>query len=291
MSADSSAHRVVLFTFIQSHIANKAEETLQNLIENSPYWTRVRLAIYALNQTGYSRMIKLFGVNSGKVNLSNEYEFERRYKDRTFSAVVYPNGTIEAKVDGVEVKGVDACNTLDKLGVYFKVKSSSQTRRLLNWIIQDNDYSWRISNYQPIAQTTVKPPQKKLDEDEEFPSKPGKDGNTNLTNTEREVIGQGRIGQDKFRSDLINYWKSCAITGCKIIEILKASHIKPWRDSTNIERLDLYNGILLIPNLDSAFDSGLISFEDNGKIMISNRLSKAEAAMLGHSSSDEAFTS
>ena len=58
--------------------------------------------------------------------------------------------------------------------------------------------------------------------------------------------------------------------------MLVASHIKPWRVATDLERLDPYNGLLLIPNLDKAFDSGLISFDDKGKILISNALSDPE---------------
>jgi putative restriction endonuclease len=56
-----------------------------------------------------------------------------------------------------------------------------------------------------------------------------------------------------------------------------ASHIKPWRKSTNHERLDPYNGLLLLPNLDKAFDLGYISFEDTGRIMISGALEDEEA--------------
>ena len=66
----------------------------------------------------------------------------------------------------------------------------------------------------------------------------------------------------------------CSVTGYKTIEVLRASHIKPWRFSSNLERLDPYNGLLLLPNLDVLFDFGLISFEDNGQILISNLLAK-----------------
>jgi hypothetical protein len=103
----------------------------------------------------------------------------------------------------------------------------------------------------------------------------------NLAKTERETVVQSRVGQGKFRSDLINYWISCAVTGCEVVEVLRASHIKPWRECTNAERLDIFNGLLLIPNLDNAFDSGLISFEDDGKIKISKQLSRADSAVLG----------
>lgn len=102
-----------------------------------------------------------------------------------------------------------------------------------------------------------------------------------LSKTEREAIVQSRIGQGIFRSDLRHYWgEKCAVTGCKLIKILKASHIKPWSQSNNTERLDLYNGLLLIPNLDSVFDKGYISFDDEGKIIISNLLSEDDRIKL-----------
>jgi len=102
-----------------------------------------------------------------------------------------------------------------------------------------------------------------------------------LPGTEREAVVRSRMGQGRFRAALIHYWNGCAVTGCKVIHILRASHIKPWRVSSNDERLDLYNGLLLIPNVDGAFDGGLISFADDGKIMISRRLSRTEANILG----------
>jgi hypothetical protein len=102
-----------------------------------------------------------------------------------------------------------------------------------------------------------------------------------LPETERNAIIRSRIGQGEFRTKLIEYWKKCAITGCEQINILKASHIKPWRSSNNIERLDKFNGLLLVPNLDSAFDKGLISFKNDGKIIISNLLDQNNRNKLG----------
>lgn len=95
--------------------------------------------------------------------------------------------------------------------------------------------------------------------------------------TEKENLIKCRIGQGKFRDQLIEYWKSCSITGFKNIDLLIASHIKPWRDSSDIERLDVYNGLLLTPNLDKLFDKGYISFKDNGEILISKDLTDYEA--------------
>ena len=95
----------------------------------------------------------------------------------------------------------------------------------------------------------------------------------NLSTTEKETITKSRIGQGQFRQSLIDYWSSCAITGCEEQRLLRASHIKPWAKSTATERLSLYNGLLLSPTLDVCFDSGLISFDDLGNIIISNKLS------------------
>lgn len=91
--------------------------------------------------------------------------------------------------------------------------------------------------------------------------------------TERDAIVKARVGQGKFRMNLIDYWSKCAVSGCTEISLLRASHIKPWSKSSVTERLSLYNGLLLSPTLDACFDSGWVSFDDNGKILISPRLS------------------
>lgn len=80
-----------------------------------------------------------------------------------------------------------------------------------------------------------------------------------------------RRGQGKFRSDLFQIWgNACAVTGLTQSELLIASHVKPWEKSSNRERLDPENGLLLIANLDALFDSGLITFGTNGRMQISS---------------------
>lgn len=105
--------------------------------------------------------------------------------------------------------------------------------------------------------------------------------NPNLCDTEKQQLIKARIGQGAFRESLITMWSKCCATGCDYVHILRASHIKPWRDSTNEERLDKFNGLLLSPNLDALFDKGLISFSDNGKILISEHLSESAWIALG----------
>lgn len=100
--------------------------------------------------------------------------------------------------------------------------------------------------------------------------------------TERRAVIAARIGQGKFRKDLIRYWKACALTGIKEPLLLRASHIRPWRESNNRERLDPYNGLLLAAHLDLAFDSGLISFSDSG-VLLKSKVFR-DAAAIGISS-------
>ena len=94
----------------------------------------------------------------------------------------------------------------------------------------------------------------------------------NLNETERRNLVKSRIGQGIFRQRLLAHWKQCAVTGFGDTGLLVASHIKPWRVSNNFERLDGFNGLLLTPNLDKAFDAGLITFDSGGRVIVSPRL-------------------
>jgi hypothetical protein len=91
-----------------------------------------------------------------------------------------------------------------------------------------------------------------------------------LPETEREQVVKSRLGQGHFREGLMAQWDGkCAVTGVDHPSLLVASHIKPWRISTNSERLNPFNGLLLIPQYDRLFDRGLVTFERNGAIRIS----------------------
>jgi len=98
-----------------------------------------------------------------------------------------------------------------------------------------------------------------------------------LRETDREQLTKTRVGQNYFRKNLIKIWGKCSVTGVENLEFLHASHIKPWRDSDNEERLNPYNGLLLNPALDTAFDKGFIGFAPTGKIIISNHLTREDA--------------
>ena len=85
--------------------------------------------------------------------------------------------------------------------------------------------------------------------------------------TEAERLVVQRIGQDIFRARLIDYWQGrCPLTGITDLALLRASHIIPWADCTSdAERLDVHNGLLLSALWDAAFDRGLVTFDDAGQ--------------------------
>lgn len=99
--------------------------------------------------------------------------------------------------------------------------------------------------------------------------------------TEVERLVVQRVGQDVFRDGLLDYWEgACAITWLAVPRLLRSSHIKPWADCyEDSERLDVFNGLLLAPHLDAAFDQGFITVEDDGAVRVSDALD-AEARVL-----------
>ncbi len=102
-----------------------------------------------------------------------------------------------------------------------------------------------------------------------------------LSITEREAIVKARVGQGIYRDKLLaKYDKTCIITGVRIPQVLIASHIKPWAVSTNGERVSEDNGFLLSATYDRLFDQGLISFENNGRLLLSNMITDENAARL-----------
>jgi putative restriction endonuclease len=100
--------------------------------------------------------------------------------------------------------------------------------------------------------------------------------------TEAERLVIQRVGQGIFRQSLMEYWGGrCPLTGIDQPELLRASHIKPWAEcETDAKRLDVHNGLLLAAHLDAAFDAFLISFSDEGALLVSPRLGETERKVL-----------
>ncbi len=95
----------------------------------------------------------------------------------------------------------------------------------------------------------------------------------NLHGEEKNAFIKVRVNQGIFRKKLLDKYKCCCLCKVENSYFLIASHIKPWVDSEPEEKLDDNNGFLLCPNHDTLFDGGFISFDDNGKILISDDVS------------------
>jgi hypothetical protein len=85
--------------------------------------------------------------------------------------------------------------------------------------------------------------------------------------TERDALTKARLGQGLFRQRVAELEPVCRVTGLERQEFLVASHIKPWRDCDNRERLSGSNGLLLSPHIDKLFDRHWISFDSGGQLI------------------------
>ena len=101
--------------------------------------------------------------------------------------------------------------------------------------------------------------------------------------TEAERLVVQRVGQNLFRAALLDYWQGrCGVSGLAVPVLLRASHIKPWAAcSSDDERLDVFNGLLLAPHIDALFDGGWISFSDDGCVLISPALPESAQDYFG----------
>jgi putative restriction endonuclease len=103
----------------------------------------------------------------------------------------------------------------------------------------------------------------------------------NTTEIERLVVQ--RVGQQIFREALLDFWQGrCPVTGLAIPGLLRASHIKPWAVcNDDNERLDVYNGLLLAPQVDALFDGGWVTFQRTGFMLVSDELDDRALSTLG----------
>ncbi len=106
---------------------------------------------------------------------------------------------------------------------------------------------------------------------------------TGIIGTEVERLVRQRVGQNKFREAMLVYWGgACAVTGIAVPEVLRASHAIPWAECTSdAERLDVFNGFLLNANLDALFDRFLISFDEEGYLIVAPALTNVDLKLLG----------
>lgn len=98
------------------------------------------------------------------------------------------------------------------------------------------------------------------------------EGRTDIGAVKKTQLVQARRGQGVFKANVRLNEKGCRLTGVTDLLHLRASHIKPWKDSNDIEKLSGCNGLLLAPHIDHLFDRGLISFTSLGEVKISPKL-------------------
>ena len=191
------------------------------------------------------------------------------------------------------------CNQLNKrsgrtTGKYFKVCSNS-IEELEKWSLDEYrreltlcrtckkrglpvEQLTGIQNFQAASALSLKSDIDELEECLASKTDPEK-------RTEIETLIKARLGQGNFRQKLLNLYPSCPLTGLDVQSLLIASHIKPWSKCNNEERLDPSNGLMLAPNIDALFDSGLITFETDGTIKISPKIDPENQKRLGISPS------
>lgn len=156
--------------------------------------------------------------------------------------------------DGVGMQGVYLTNLPESLAFAIVDLIGAEARTLV--------MGFRVSEPSPAKSSVVH-----LLWEEHLISQIRKDDQ--ITDTEKESVVMARRGQGLFKQRVMARERACRITGVTKEEHLRASHCKPWRDSSNEERLDGENGLLLTPTMDHLFDRGFIGFEGNGNLLIS----------------------
>lgn len=142
--------------------------------------------------------------------------------------------------------------------------------RFGDWL-WDNDYTIKDCNIVNRARKEL------IDEattiEEEF-------SKLHLLGTDKAALIKQRINQGIFRKMLLSRFPKCCLCGVSNHRLLVASHIKPWKDASPEERVDIDNGFIMCPNHDKVFDGGLISFDDSGRIIISDKLDSINRVFL-----------
>ena len=123
----------------------------------------------------------------------------------------------------------------------------------------------RITNLEPSAE--------EIAEEQELANVAGR---TDIGETERTQLTRARRGQGVFRANVRMNESRCRVTGTSDPAHLRASHIKPWRDCNDAEKIHGCNGLLLAPpHIDHLFDRGWISFSDDGELLVASDLDPA----------------
>ena len=229
-----------LFDFFKSGLARPLirQALLENLEDLSEQFHRWLLEIGKSEKTANSYV----GAIRGKVS---EWASDAGISDQNL----------------ISVTGYSAVRrVMDELGTYEAFREADQRGKSM--------YSSALKSYLNFLDITY---QAEVSEDIEDIFR-----DASIEETQRMTYVNARIGQGKFRTELIEYWDKCAVTGYSGKGFLVASHIKPWKVSNSQERLDKFNGLLLLANIDKAFDLGFVTFKTDGGIVISEFIEKPD---------------
>ncbi|MCL6373433.1 HNH endonuclease [Pectobacterium atrosepticum] len=220
------------------------------------------------------------------VSQGNKPRFIMKQENRIITRLVPCRKKLEIRVQKLKGKEIKGINSLSDFGFKEKIYKSRDGEPC-DYMVINMDSLEKIYSLKKIKTNEVFLPieQKELNEENTFATEIEEIehliNSKKLTNTEKETIIKIRIGQGAFRDKLIKKWKGCQLTGCEHITLLKASHIKPWKDSDNRERLDVNNGLLLTPTYDTLFDKGFISFDKEGIMLVSDEIKSFMQTLTG----------
>lgn len=197
-------------------------------------------------------------------NLSDSSIYKYSHAVNSISTDMMNESIIAKPIREMELFEVDLAIAVIFITPSFKQKNSTG----------NNMYSSALKWYRCYVESVVKTDSVEKDEVERILK------NDKLTVTERETLVKSRIGQGDFRERLLDKYSKCIITEIDIPQCLIASHIKPWAVCSNSERVDVNNGLLLSATYDRLFDSGLISFDCSGQVLLSQYISNENLSRL-----------
>ncbi|MGN0031668.1 MAG: HNH endonuclease [Candidatus Gastranaerophilaceae bacterium] len=181
---------------------------------------------------------------------------ERVEKIKQLQDIIYFNLAEQTQIAGPRVY-VNSSNSIYKLireislpniTYLASIKLKDKDNHIYYYFRLFVDYFGEIENKQTIDSQV-----KEIEESED-------------TSSERKLqLTTARIGQGKYRQDLLNLCPFCPITLVSDDRLLIASHIKPWAKSNEDEKIDPYNGFMFTPNIDLLFDRGFITFTNDKK--------------------------
>jgi hypothetical protein len=146
MRAGSRVHRLALFSYLwTTKITNQPDETLQGVIEKSAYWFTESKGsgVYFLKPAGLEQC-KEFGEPRKAVEFGHVFSFYREYRGHKIAVKLDPRPKQKSlvQVDESDINGVQATKFLESIGVPLAKPGTSQPRKILNWILDANNYGW-----------------------------------------------------------------------------------------------------------------------------------------------------